>query len=694
MATALRANRLSFENIESLSTPRRLAIIVSGLCHGQTAMAKKVKGPPADTGFDENGKPQASALGFANKHGVSVDSLDKEEIGGTTYLMANLVIEGKSTKQVLSEITPKVILQVTGERLMRWGTSDMKFLRPIRWLVSLLDEEIVNFTLDGIAVGRETMGHRILAPSKIPISKASAYASELRNAYVIVDPIERKQIIEEQVTKLAQSLQGKPKKLAGPLLSEVVNITEWPYAIGGEFSKEYLHLPSALIETIMVHHQRYFPVESNEPAGHRDVDLTSANRLLPYFITVSNNDRASAIQTIRQGNERVLQARLADGRFFYFDDQKIKLSERKSALAQLAFQQGLGSYLDKVERLSKLSVLVSRSLQLPPRQAICLERTAQLCKLDLVTNLVRELPELQGYVGSWYAEREGEPDDVVKAIASHYSPRSNDDSIPQDAVGKLCSIIDKLDNLVGLFALGKKPSGSSDPYALRRQAQGIVDIIMDGLSEYSIDLTSLIESLLVWFKPFLEKTKAKLSPGNVASDLSEYLSQRIRGKLIDRGFNRDVVEAAIATKDPLLNMNDVLIRSQCLQKLISNADGLTLVRAGVRVGNILERNSSEIFDESLFTEQVEKELFQAFKQHVVANESLFSDLNGALTVEQYSLLIEHLRELVSPINKFFDGVMINDVDQSKRNNRHGLLSRIDRYFKSIADFPKLQPLLL
>jgi glycyl-tRNA synthetase beta chain len=688
---ALRTAALEHKEIRSLSTPRRLTVIVTGLASGQETVHIRKKGPPTEKSFDASGNPLPAATGFAKTNKLKVEELEREKINGVEYLIAPVTIEGKPASEVLSEIVPKAILQLSGERLMRWGSYDIKFSRPIRWIVSLLGSEIVPINLEGVVCGRESYGHRILSKAPVQIKDVSSYASQLKDVFVIVDPDERKRIIEEQVTAIARSKGGEPKQLAGSLLEEVVNITEWPHAIAGDFESEYLQLPGTLIETVMIHHQRYFPVENKKAAVSQRVNR---NDLLPCFITVSNNDRKEAEPIIKQGNERVLRARLADGRFFYFDDQKTKLSDRTEALKQLTFQEGLGSYSDKVERLIELAAKLSQQLNLEPRLAVCLEQTAKLSKLDLVTNLVRELPELQGHVGAWYAEQEGQPPDVVTAMASHYSPRSTEDSIPQDTVGMFASVIDKVDNLVSLFALGKKPSGSSDPYALRRQAQGLIDILLDGLTAYPVDLTKLINHLLDRLEPALKPRKQGFHREKIGADLHEFLLQRLKGKLLDAGAGREVVDAVLSARDPFTNLPDVSVRCTCLENLFGSPGGLDAVRAGVRVGKILGADSPDEVDTSLFTLDAERKLWDTFNQQVVKPWQNGHPFRLPTNKQEYEQILNLLRPLSPAVDDFFDHVMVNDEDRSKRNNRHAMLKQIDRYFTSVACFPKLQSLLL
>lgn len=683
---------LSFSSMKTMSTPRRLTLIIDGVADKQETTSKKVKGPPVKSAFKEDGSPKEAAEKFAERHGLKVEQLDKEEYGKELYLVANVTSEGRQAEEVLAEIAPRVIHHISGERLMRWGDSELKFVRPIRWIVSLLDNKVVQFDLNEISAGQVTYGHRILAPGKIELKHVDEYVEKLRAAKVLASPQEREQLITKQVGEIAASVKGKARQLNGPLLQEVVNITEWPHAIIGKFSEDYLTLPDTLLETVMVHHQRYFPVEKPVTTS-----ATTGN-LLPYFITISNNDTPNAFGEITQGNERVLRARLADGKFFFFDDQKTKLMARKDRLGQLTFQQGLGSYLDKTNRLTKLAGKLSDKLGLEPKVAVPLERTMELCKLDLVTNLVGELTELQGYVGAWYAELEGEPPEVVQAIASHYSPRFTDEGIPQDVVGRFVAVLDKLDHVVGLFALGKKPSGSSDPFALRRNAQGMVDIIVDGLAEYKIDLEWLSDELLETFEVMLsrdggEKKKKAFNRDTVKAEFGEFITQRLKGKLLDKGFGREIVEAVLSNENPLNNLADTVSRCLSAEKLFKSEEGIATARAGVRIGNILKPDSPEKLDEKALTEPVEKELWKNFQEQFLAKWEKDGSFRRPQNEKEYDEVLKLLASLAPHVDKFFLDVMVNDPDKAKRDNRHALLRKIDRYYSSIASFPKLQPLL-
>jgi glycyl-tRNA synthetase beta chain len=643
--------------------------------------------------------PNSRASGFAAKHNLTVGQLEREEQNGVEYLVATVVSPGKSAKEILAEAVPDLVARLPGDRLMRWGSSDFKFSRPIRWLVSLLDHEIVPLTINQVASDRKSYGHRILHGGEVSIEHAEKYIEVLEQAHVIVEPEKRRRMIETQVQETARKLGGQARQLGGALLEEVVNITEWPKAIAGDFAEEFLTLPGALIETVMVHHQRYFPVERIGP--ERDSKF-SGNRLLPNFIAVVNNDREQAETEIRKGNERVLRARLADGRFFYFDDQKQKLSERANLLSQLTYHEELGSYRDKVHRMLRVTDRLAPEWELDAKLRVPLERTLELCKNDLVTNLVRELPELQGYVGAWYAEQEGQPPEVVQAIASHYSPRSTMDTIPGDTVGQLAAVIDKAETLTGLFCLGKRPSGSSDPYAMRRQAQGLVDILMQGLTNVPIHVSHLMRSLVTEYEPVVAKQKNYPGSEKVLGDLNEFLTARVRTNLMPIAERREIVDAVIASRSELELLPDMVTRCHCLNELIKSVEGIELIRAGARIGNILRSEPEPAINKSLLIEVAEKELCSSFEStfkislgHASAG-SLCADFVRQSSVlssqAAYNEILRRLAAIVSPINAFFDNVMVNDEDTAKRNNRHALLSAIYKHFRLLADFSKLLPL--
>jgi glycyl-tRNA synthetase beta chain len=704
LKTSLTQANLKFTDVQSFSTPRRLTAVVKGLAEKQESTVKKVKGPPVKNSFDAEGKPTVQASGFAAKHDLTVADLKQEDVAGTTFLIAEVTSPARPAAEVLPELVEKIIPQLSGERPMRWGSCDLKFNRPLRWVVSLLGDQIVTLEIADIKAGRTSYGHRILSPGAVDIKNADEYEETLKKVFVMVDGAKRKELIQSQVAQKAEALGGVVQQLGSSLLDEVTNLTEWPCALVGEFESDYLTLPPTLIETIMIHHQRYFPLEEKSTNGGEKngggknggssvQSLAFKRKLLPYFITITNNDRPDAQAKIKQGNERVLRARLADGKFFFFDDRKTKLEERRDALKKLTFQEGLGSYQDKADRLSRLAKILCESLDIDAKQKACLERTTELMKLDLVTNLVRELPELQGYVGSWYAESEGESLDVAQAIASHYCPRSASDTIPADKVGQLAAVLDKTDHLVGLFALGRRPTGSSDPYSLRRNAQGVIDILVDGLTDVPVNLTMLIDTLILSFEPLLRDNRKTVDFAVVSADLQEMLLQRLKGKLLDKHLSREAVEAVMSSRDPLNDLQDVVIRAKTIDHLIGSPGSTELIRAGVRIANILKGSQPGPVNQALLQEQAEKDLYHAFEKQVRANWERGASFEPPNTEAQYQSLLDLLRPLTGHVEKFFEDIMVNCEDQQVRQNRLALLANIDQYFRSLADFAKLQPVL-
>jgi len=673
----LKQEHLEYKTLITYSTPRRVAVLVQGLDVVQPTLEKKIRGPKVSASFDDQGAPLPAALGFASKNGLAVDELEKETIGSVEYLVANLTLEGRAAQDVIAGMAPKLIKGLSGERMMRWGDGDLKFARPIRWLVSIFDDQVVPFQLEELRADRVTHGHRVLAKVPISLSDATQYKPMLAQAGVTVDRTERRDLIRKLVEDASLTVQGRPRKTHASLLEEVVNITESPCAVVGSFSSEYLDLPEMLIETIMVHHQRYFPIESP-----RD------GKLLPYFITIANNTITSALGRIKEGNERVLKARLADGRFFYFDDQKTSLQEHAVALSHLTFQEGLGTYADKIARLTATGAICAKQLSLSPEETTHLERIIRLAKADLVTSLVRELPELQGFVGAWYAERENEAPPVVTAISSHYSPRSPEDDIPQDKLGKIASLLDKLDSLVGGFLMGRKPTGSSDPYALRRQAQGLIDICMASGSNLRFNVSALVEELLRLLSTRVEKSK--LTTKEAGLEIADFLLQRLKGNLLGVGFNKEIVEAVTSTRDALADLTDAQERCRALQKFAKSETGLNVLRVGLRVANIVSEEPSSQCDHIQLSEPSEVALFKRFETAVVER---WGPMPDEISHGQYFAYLESFHDLAPLIDDFFDKLLVNDPDPVKRTNRRKLLANINERLRYVADFSKLQPLL-
>ncbi|HEY9874811.1 MAG TPA: glycine--tRNA ligase subunit beta, partial [Candidatus Obscuribacterales bacterium] len=458
---------LTTEAIDVYGTPRRLAVLIKGLPTQQTDREEEIKGPPAQAAF-KDGKPTKAAEGFARKQGVELDALEVRATDKGDFVFVRKTISGRPTAEILTELAPQWILGLEGKRLMRWADGEIKFPRPIRWLVALFDDavlpvELVNVS-EIIKSDRISKAHRVLHPEAVTIPQADDYVEYMRSAYVDVNQNQRKSNIQEQVKAAAQKVGGVAS-IFPDLLQEVTNLVEWPTAVVGKFDPEFLSLPAEVITTVMVTHQRYFPVLKSD----------NANELLPHFITISNGDPAKS-DIIAAGNERVIRARLADGQYFYKADLAQPLESYLPQLEKVTFQEDLGSMGGKVERLGKIAGQIAEQLQLAEDDRKNIQRAALLCKADLVTQMVGEFPELQGVMGQKYAMASGEAEAVSTAIFEHYLPRGAGDRLPATLTGQVVGLADRLDTLVSIFGLGMLPTGSSDPFALRRAANAVTNI--------------------------------------------------------------------------------------------------------------------------------------------------------------------------------------------------------------------------
>jgi glycyl-tRNA synthetase len=652
-AEMLSTVRLSFEELRALGTPRRLTLHVRGLAPTQAAEERVIKGPPLDFAFDEQGQPTKSAVGFAKAQGVDVADLQNREYEGKTYAVAVKTEQGRPAAEVLAESLPELVALLKFGKSMRWNASNVAFSRPIRWLVALLGDQVVPFEYAAVQSGRVSRGLRSLGSPDIELSDAGAHSREMKAHHVMLDGDERQADIQSQVTKLAQSVGGYvPDDPA--LLREVTNLVEWPAAVLGRFDEEYLQLPKEVLIAVMKKHQRYFPVMADD-------------QLLPHFIAVANGPFQD-LEIIRHGNEEVIRARYADAAFFYMADTRKKLEEFLPRLDTLTFQERLGSVLDKSRRLenlvAKLADLAGASE--PDRRVVV--RAAHLCKADLATQMVIELTSLQGTIGARYASLSGEEPEVAQAISEHYQPRSAGDELPQTLPGVLVGLADRLDSLVGLFAVGLSPSGSSDPYGLRRAALGLVQI----LAEKEISL-SLVEAF---------RETAALQPVDVAQEtlnaLFDFVGQRLRGWMLDRGYRYDLVDAALAERAD--NPYRALTAVQSLKEWVDRPEFATLLTAYSRPSRIVRDYASEFpLHPEMFSEPEELELY---RKVLAAQEqrAAVDDVDGLMGI---------LRPLAPPIDAFFDQVFVMVEDQAVRENRLALLQRIAALSSGVVDLTKV-----
>lgn len=667
--------------VEVYGTPRRLAVLITGLPSQQADREEEIKGPPAQAAF-KDGQPTKAAIGFASKQGVDISALEIRPTEKGDFVFVNKQIPGRPIADILTELVPQWVWNLEGKRLMRWGHGDGRFSRPIRWLVTLLDGEILPLQLENgakiVKSNRISRTHRVLHPEPVSISHATEYVKTLASGFVNVPPENRGEIITNQVKAAAEKLGGYTP-IYPELLAEVVNLVEYPTAVIGQFEEEFLKLPKEVITEVMVSHQRYFPVFKN----------AECQELLPNFITISNGDPAKS-DIIAVGNGRVIRARLADGRFFYEADVSKPLESFLPQLEQVTFQEDLGSVRAKVERIVKNAEKISDQLQLNPIQSQNIQRSALLCKADLVTQMVYEFPELQGIMGEKYALASGEDPEVAKAIFEHYLPRNADDIFPQTLTGQIVGLADRLDTLVSIFGLGLIPTGSSDPFALRRAANAIINITW--LANLPINLQSLLEYTATNFAVDFRKDRMGL-----IKTLREFFFQRIRTLLQDeKQIDYDLVNAVLGENDPeyteraLVDLLDVRDRAIYLQKI--RQDG-TLDKIYETVNRSTRLAAQGNLDLETLEPQtlINPELFQKKSESAFYNAlvELVPQTQAAQQNRDYQLLVTALTKIAPTVGTFFDGedsVLVMDPNPDIKQNRLNLLGLLRNHGRVLADF--------
>ncbi|MBP2626349.1 MAG: Glycyl-tRNA synthetase beta subunit [Firmicutes bacterium] len=646
--------RIGHGEIQVLGTPRRLVLVVRDMAEEQTDMNSENKGPSVKIAFDGNGAPTKAAQGFARGQGVAATELVVKD--GYVYAMVHEV--GKPVKELLSDMLINIIDSLNFPKNMRWANLERRFVRPIRWLLALFGCEVVPFTVAEVKTGNTTRGHRFLSKGEFVISSVEEYFTILADNYVMVDQEVRRKVIREQVEKIAIS-QGGTATIDEDLLEEVVYLVEYPTALYGEFDAKYLSLPPEAIITPMREHQRYFPVFSEE------------GKLLPVFITVRNGG-AEHLDIVRHGNERVLKARLADARFFYEEDKKIKLIDRLDKLKTIVFQEGLGTLHDKTIRIEALAVAIASAIGVADHLQPVIERSAKLAKTDLVTGMVCEFTELQGTMGREYALLNGEQPAVAQAIFEHYLPRFAGDILPASPAGQVISIADKLDNIVATFSRGLVPTGSQDPYALRRQALGIVNILIDGKHHVSLSTILLKTMKLLGIN---ESEQEKLQ-----ADIQEFFRLRIKNVLADEKIRYDMIDAvmAVGTDD----VYDTWLRAKAMEIEGTGAGMQKAVQAFTRISNLMKHATTEVIDENLFAASAERSLYQ---EYTVARQTI----DQMLVAKNYLGVLSTMIQMAQPIDVFFGEVMVMAEDIEVRNNRLALLKAITNLTTRIADLSKI-----
>lgn len=652
--TKLNDAHLPFESIATYGTPRRLALIVKGLADTSAEISERHKGPSASIAYDADGNPTKAAIGFARGKGLDVSDLVVED----GYIYAETKTAGVPAKDIVTDMLPQLITGLNFPKSMHWGNLDAKFVRPVRWLVALLDEEVIPVEFATVKSGNVTRGHRFLGADEITIKNAASYVDTLKENFVMVDQDARRELISKQLHDIAAS-KNASIVWDDDLLEEINYLVEWPTALCGGFEESYLALPDAAIITPMKDHQRYFPLVDQD------------GKLLPMFLTVRNGSDHS-IEVVQAGNERVLRARLDDAKFFFNEDRKKPLIDRQDGLTKIVFQEGLGNLADKTERLLTLGRVFSEECELHEDARVVLERATELAKTDLTTGMVTEFTELQGVMGKEYALLDGESPEVAEAIFEQYLPRFAGDVLPQTEAGKVLSIIDKIDNIVATFSRGLIPTGSQDPYALRRQTIGILNILLN--CEWNISLRPIIVESMNLLNVPADKQDELLG------QVEEFITLRLKNIFLDREVPHHVIDLLLSNNELSVADAEGLVKALLANRIDENVE---LVQAFTRMYNLVKDVTYTGVDESLFREEAERALYEAATK---ASEASID----AWDKNDYDAVVAVPATLVPAINTFFEDVMVMDKDEAIKANRLQLVRLAYSVMAIIGDISALK----
>lgn len=652
--TKLNDAHLPFESIATYGTPRRLALIVKGLADTSAEISERHKGPSASIAYDADGNATKAAIGFARGKGLDVADLVVED----GYIYAETKTAGVPAKDIVTEMLPQLITGLNFPKSMHWGNLDAKFVRPVRWLVALLDEEVIPVEFATVKSGNVTRGHRFLGADEITIKNAASYVDTLKENFVMVDQDARRELISKQLHDMAAS-KNASIVWDDDLLEEINYLVEWPTALCGGFEESYLALPDAAIITPMKDHQRYFPLVDQD------------GKLLPMFLTVRNGSDHS-IEVVQAGNERVLRARLDDAKFFFNEDRKKPLIDRQDGLTKIVFQEGLGNLADKTERLLKLGRVFGEECGLHEDTVVVLERATELAKTDLTTGMVTEFTELQGVMGKEYALLDGESPEVAEAIFEQYLPRFAGDVLPQTEAGKVLSIIDKVDNIVATFSRGLIPTGSQDPYALRRQTIGILNILLG--SEWNISLRPIFKAFMELLNVPAEKQEELLG------QVEEFFTLRLKNIFLDREVPHHVIDLLLSNNELSVADAEGLVNALLANRIDENVE---LVQAYTRMYNLVKDVEYTGVNSDLLKEDAEKELFEAASKASEAS-------SAAWEAGDYDAVVAVPATLVPAINKFFEDVMVMDKDEAIKANRLQLVRLAYSVMAIIGDISSLK----
>ncbi|KUO64053.1 MAG: glycine--tRNA ligase subunit beta [Gracilibacter sp. BRH_c7a] len=652
--------RLDYKSIKTYIAPRRLTLYIEQLAEKQEDISEEAKGPAQKAAYDAEGNPTKAAQGFARGQGVDVQELFIKELNGAPYVYAVKSLKGEDTETLLPQFCLDMIQNLSFPKPMRWGDYDIRFARPIRWLVSLYGDKVIPFSYAGLQAGRTSRGHRTLG-GYVRLVNPEEYLEALEIAYVIADQERRREIISKQINTLATNVAGQVDE-DDELLTEVSHLVEYPTALLGEVGVEYMILPEEVITTPMKEHQRYFPVRSGE------------GKLLPYFITVRNGDKTS-LDMVKEGNKKVLKARLEDAAFYYREDLKKPLSDLVLQLDRVVYHEKLGTVGQRVERLRKLAGVIAQNMGVSNQDKESVDRTAFLAKADLVTNMVYDFPELQGIMGSYYARSNGEKKEVYTAIREHYQPRYTGDTLPTTSIGIAVSMADKLDAIVGSFGIGIQPTGSQDPYALRRQALGIVSMLIK--DERNISLTHLLEES---YNIFIQQGITMEPLEEVMPALEDFFNQRLRYILQEIGLRYDTIDAVLAHAGQ--QPYNTVTKAQVLAAKREEEQFTAYLNAYTRCVNLSKKAVSTEWSEYSLTDVAEIVLAKNLKTSVPKIQEAVDKMNYE---EAYILAAE----LVPLIEQLFEAVMIMVEDEKLRNARLGVLQECVKALGCLGDLTLL-----
>jgi glycyl-tRNA synthetase beta chain len=658
LANQLSAAYLPYTSVQASGTPRRLVVWAQGLAERQDDVRVENRGPKLQSAYDEAGQPTKALLGFARSQQTELDQLEVRAVGGAEHVFAVKLITGQAAAAVLPALLQDVIQGMTFPKSMRWGYSPFRFARPIRWLLALYGDETVPFTIGSTESGRLTYGHRFLSAGALTAESVPHYFALMKEHSVIVDPVERKARIREQIQAAAVSAGGRVMDVP-ELLDEVTYLVEYPTAFCGAFSSSYLAVPTEVLTTTMIHNQKYFPLFDGD------------GQLMARFIGVRNGSD-HALDTVRAGNERVIKARLEDALFFWQEDLNHRMLDWADRLSTVTFHEKLGTLQDKAARLQRLAVWIGDTLQLS--DAARLQQAARLCKADLLSAMVYEFPELQGIMGRYYALHHGEDPQVADAIREHYLPRFASDSLPVGETGTALALAEKLDNLAGFFMIGARSSGSQDPYALRRQTLGIIHILLQ--KKLPADLPALIRFAYDGYTT----AQAPAAPEQVLAETTEFVAQRLRGVLQEQGYAYDVVDAVLSAG--MQDVYDCALRVKSVAQAKQSAYFVDFITVYNRAYNVSKHEISAEVRPELFVHEAETRLWQKLNEIEPA-------FDQAAAAGKYAAALNLLAGSRPEVDAFFAAVMVMAEDPAVKANRLGLLKILVNRANRIAIFARI-----